>query len=57
MGFYRARWTPEGVLPVDNQASGNVLSLAWADALIAIPAESSGADAGAQVDILRLALL
>jgi molybdopterin molybdotransferase len=57
MGFYRARWTPEGVLPVDNQASGNVLSLAWADALIAIPAESSGADAGAQVDILRLPLL
>jgi molybdopterin molybdotransferase len=57
MGFYRARWSPAGVLPVDNQASGNVLSLAYADALIAVPADSSGYDAGAQVDILRLSQL
>jgi molybdopterin molybdotransferase len=57
MGFYRARWSPAGVLPVDNQASGNVLSLAYADALIAVPAESEGYDAGALVDILRLSQL
>ncbi|MEO8177489.1 MAG: gephyrin-like molybdotransferase Glp [Deltaproteobacteria bacterium] len=57
MGFYRARWTPLGVLPVDNQASGNVLSLAYADALIAVPADSEGYDAGALVDILRLSQL
>jgi molybdopterin molybdotransferase len=57
MGFYRARWSPAGVLPVDNQASGNVLSLAYADALIAVPADSSGYDVGATVDILRLSQL
>jgi len=57
MGFYRARWSPLGVLPVDNQASGNVLSLAYADALIAVPADSEGYDAGALVDILRLSQL
>lgn len=57
MGFYRARWSPAGVTPVDNQASGNVLSLAYADALIAVPADSDGYDAGALVDILRLSQL
>jgi len=57
MGFYRARWSPAGVTPVDNQASGNVLSLAYADALIAVPADSEGYDAGAVVDILRLSQL
>jgi molybdopterin molybdotransferase len=54
MGFYRARWSPAGVLPVDNQASGNVLSLAYADALIAVPADSLGFGAGDFVDVLRL---
>jgi molybdopterin molybdotransferase len=54
MGFYRARWSPEGVTPLDNQASGNVVSMAHADALIALPAESSLALAGSQVSILRL---
>ena len=56
-GFYRALWSPEGVTPVDNQASGNVLSLAYADALISVPADSAGYDAGAEVEILRVALL
>jgi molybdopterin molybdotransferase len=56
-GFYRARWTPAGVEPVDNQASGNVLSLASADALIVVPADSEGYAAGAQVEILRLSQL
>jgi molybdopterin molybdotransferase len=57
MGFYRARWSPAGVQPVDNQASGNVLSLASADALIVVPAESDGCSAGSEVEILRLPLL
>lgn len=56
-GFYRAHWSPEGVTPVDNQASGNVLSLADADALISVPADSEGYDAGAEVEMLRLSLL
>jgi molybdopterin biosynthesis enzyme len=45
------------VLPLVNQASGNVVSLAEADALIAVPADSSGYSAGEQVEILRLAEL
>lgn len=57
LGFYRARLTAEGVLPLDNQASGNVVSLARADALIAVPADSEGYPAGATVDILKLSEL
>ena len=57
LGFYRARYSPEGVVPLDNQASGNVVSLARADALIAVPADSSGYDAGATVEILKLSEL
>jgi molybdopterin molybdotransferase len=54
MGFYRARYTAEGVLPLPNQASGNVVSLAHADALIVVPAESTGYRAGELVEILEL---
>jgi molybdopterin molybdotransferase len=54
MGFYRARSSAEGVLPLSNQASGNVVSLSEADALIAVPAESAGFAAGELVDVLRL---
>jgi molybdopterin molybdotransferase len=54
LGFYRARLTSEGVLPLENQASGNVVSLARADALIAVPADSPGYPAGASVEILKL---
>ncbi len=54
MGFYRGQSTPEGVLPLDNQASGNVVSLARADVLILVPAESTGHDAGPTVEILKL---
>jgi molybdopterin molybdotransferase len=57
LGFYRARSSAEGVLPLVNQASGNVVSLAEADALIAVPADSSGYSAGEHVEILRLAEL
>jgi molybdopterin molybdotransferase len=57
LGFYRAKSSADGVLPLGNQASGNVVSLAEADALIAVPADSTGFAAGAQVEILRLAEL
>jgi molybdopterin molybdotransferase len=55
-GFYRARWSPAGVTPLDNQASGNVASLAHADALIRVPAESNGCSPGEEVQVLRLSL-
>lgn len=54
LGFYRARLTAEGVCPLGNQASGNVVSLSEANALIAVPADSTGFAAGEQVEILRL---
>jgi molybdopterin molybdotransferase len=54
LSFYRAHSSADGVLPLPNQASGNVVSLAEADALIAIPADSTGFLAGDQVEILRL---
>ena len=54
LGFYRARLTPEGVTPLGNQASGSVVGLSEADALIAVPAESSGHAAGELVQVLRL---
>ena len=54
LGFYRARSTADGVLPLVNQASGNVVSMAEADALIAVPADSTGYAAGEMVEILRL---
>ena len=57
LGFYRARLSPEGVTPLDNQASGSVVGLAEADALVAVPADSHGYDTGALVEILRLAEL
>jgi molybdopterin molybdotransferase len=57
LGFYRARSSADGVLPLTNQASGNVVSLAQADTLIAVPADSTGFAAGEQVEILRLAEL
>lgn len=57
LGFYRARSSSEGVTPVGNQASGNVVSLAEADSLIAVPADSTGFAAGELVDVLWLAEL
>ncbi len=57
MGFYRGVSSAEGVTPLDNQASGNVASLARADVLIAIAADSEGARAGDSVPILVLSEL
>ncbi len=41
-------------VPLENQASGALTSLAWADGLAAIPAEIESLDAGAPVEVLRL---
>jgi molybdopterin molybdotransferase len=40
--------------PLENQASGALTSLAWADALAVIPAEASRVDAGMLVEVFRL---
>src|SRR5262249_16703048 len=46
---------PEGLLarPAENQASGALTSLAWADALAMIPLEAEALDAGTLVQVLR----
>ena len=54
LGFYRGRLGAGGVVPLVNQASGSVVGLSEANALIAVPAESSGYVAGDSVEILRL---
>lgn len=54
MGFYRGRREADGVRPLPNQASGNVVSLTRADVLIVVPADSTGYPAGAEVDLLPL---
>jgi molybdopterin molybdotransferase len=54
LGFYRARLV-EGVAHVHaNQASGAPTSMAEADVLVMLPAESEGAPAGAVLSALRL---
>jgi len=42
-----------GVRPLDNQASGALTSLAWADALALFPAEAAEMTAGAETEVLR----
>jgi molybdopterin molybdotransferase len=57
MGFYRGVSSVQGVTPLDNQASGNVVSLSRADVLIAIAADSEGASAGDSVPVLAMSEL
>lgn len=52
--FVRVRLGPEGATPLGNQASGALVSMAWADALVHVPAESSELPAGAMVRALSL---
>ena len=56
-GFYRATLDGDLALVASNQASGSAASLAYADALLIVPAESSGFAAGDSVDMIRLAEL
>ncbi|HEY6559749.1 MAG TPA: gephyrin-like molybdotransferase Glp [Polyangiaceae bacterium] len=52
--FVRARLDPEGATPLCNQASGALISMAWADALVHVPAEASQLDVGETVRVLSL---
>lgn len=53
-GYYPARTQGDVVTPLPGQSSGSTTSLAWADALIVVPMESSGCEQGALVDVLLL---
>jgi len=54
LGFYRARLENGVALAHDNQASGAATSMAQADVLLMVPADSAGLAAGAVADALRL---
>ncbi|HEY5372496.1 MAG TPA: gephyrin-like molybdotransferase Glp [Polyangiaceae bacterium] len=56
-GFYRAQLDGDLAITSSNQASGSTASLAHADALLIVPAESAGIAAGDSVEIIRLAEL
>ena len=53
-GFYRARLDGERATPLSNQASGAPTSMAWADALVIVPEDSSGYERDAEVEVLAL---
>ncbi len=53
-GYYRAQLDGARVTPLHNQASGAPTSMAWANALVIVPADSTGFDAGATVEVLPL---
>lgn len=54
MVFHRVRVEGDRVWPLADQSSGSTASLAHADALAIVAAESSGLDAGERVSLLRL---
>ena len=56
-GFYRARLQGDMAITATNQASGSPASLAHADALLILPADSEGLEAGDSIDFIRLAEL
>jgi molybdopterin molybdotransferase len=56
-GFYRAQLQGDLAITASNQASGSAVSLAQADALLILPADSSGLAAGESVEMIRLAEL
>ncbi len=56
-GFYRAQLDGDLAITASNQASGSPVSLAHADALLIIPADSAGFEAGESVEMIRLAEL
>lgn len=57
MGFYRGTLKPTGVQPLGNQASGNVVSLAHANVLIAMPEQCEVLKVGEMVKTLRISQL
>ncbi len=56
-GFYRAQLDGDLAITSSNQASGSTASLAHADALLIVPADSAGLAAGDSVEMIRLAEL
>ena len=56
-GFYRAQLQGDLAVTAANQASGSAASLAHADALLILPADSAGLAAGDSVELIRLAEL
>lgn len=54
MSFVRGTLDGDAVTPLPNQASGAPTSMAWADCLLVVPAESEGFAAGAEVSVLAL---
>lgn len=56
--FVRSRLTMTGdlltVIPLSNQASGAVTSMAWSDALAVVPAEATSLAEGEMLDVLRV---
>ena len=56
-GFYRAVLHGDLAITASNQASGSTASLAYADALVIVPADSAGFKAGESVEVIRLAEL
>ncbi|MEP7053423.1 MAG: gephyrin-like molybdotransferase Glp [Pseudomonadota bacterium] len=56
-GFYRATLQGDLAITASNQASGSPVSLALADALLIVPADSAGFEAGESVAMIRLAEL
>jgi molybdopterin molybdotransferase len=53
-GFYVATATDDHVTPLRGQASGSIASLALANALVVVPEDSTGHDAGETADVLML---
>ncbi len=54
-GFHRAFVKADEVALLDNQASGAVTAMAWANALVVVPEEVSELGAGELVDVLSFA--
>lgn len=53
-GFYRATLDGDEVTTIENQASGNSASMAWANCLLILPEDSPGVSAGSTVEVLAL---
>jgi len=56
-GFYRAQLQGDLAISAENQASGSPASMAHADALLILPADSAGLEAGDSIEFIRLAEL
>jgi molybdopterin molybdotransferase len=56
-GFYAATVSGDVATPLSRQASGSVAALAWADALVIVPADSAGYQTGDVAEALMLAEL